>query len=112
VVAFYSDRDGNPEIYRMNLDGSGLKRLTDDPAFDDSPALSPDGKQIAFLSARNDPNPIATPVCCAARASIRLICADFSLPPVKDEIRIGADKIFENIFTFVLTSSRFNSGRA
>ena len=57
ALAFYSDRDGNPEIYVMNSDGSGLIRLTDDPAFDDSPALSPDGRQIAFLTARHDPNP-------------------------------------------------------
>lgn len=56
-LAFYSDRDGNPEIYIMNADGSGVARLTNDPAFDDSPALSPDGRQIAFLTARHDPNP-------------------------------------------------------
>ncbi len=57
VLAFYSNRDGNPEIYVINVDGSGLRRLTDDPAFDDSPALSPDGTQVAFLTARHDPNP-------------------------------------------------------
>jgi TolB protein len=56
-LAFYSDRDGNPEIYKMNADGSGVARLTNDPAFDDSPALSPDGQKIAFLTARHDPNP-------------------------------------------------------
>lgn len=57
VIAFYSDRDGNPEIYTVHGDGSGLKRLTDDPGFDDSPAISPDGKRILFLTARHDPNP-------------------------------------------------------
>jgi len=57
VLAFYSDRDGNPEIYVMNIDGSRLERLTNDPGFDDSPALSPDGRQIAFLTARHDPDP-------------------------------------------------------
>lgn len=57
LLVFYSDRDGNPEIYSMQADGSGLTRLTNDPAFDDSPAISPDGKKVAFLSARNDPNP-------------------------------------------------------
>lgn len=56
-IAFYSDRDGNPEIYTINADGSGLARLTNDPAFDDSPAISPDGTQIVFLTARHDPNP-------------------------------------------------------
>ena len=56
-LAFYSDRDGNPEIYVMSIDGSGLARLTNDPGFDDSPALSPDGRQVAFLTARHDPTP-------------------------------------------------------
>jgi TolB protein len=57
VIAFYSDRDGNPEIYTMNADGSNVMRLTNDPAFDDSPAISPDGTQIVFLTARHDPSP-------------------------------------------------------
>lgn len=57
IIAFYSDRDGNPEIYTMHADGSNVTRLTDDPGFDDSPALSPDGTQIAFLTARHDPSP-------------------------------------------------------
>jgi len=57
LIAFYSDMDGNPEIYIMQADGSDLLRLTNDPAFDDSPALSPDGSQVVFLSARDDPDP-------------------------------------------------------
>ena len=57
VLAFYSDRDGNPEIYTIKTDGSDLTRLTNDPAFDDSPAISPDGTQIVFLTARHDPSP-------------------------------------------------------
>ena len=57
AIAFYSDRDGNPEIYVMNAGGSGPARLTNDPGFDDSPALSPDGQKIAFLTSRHDPHP-------------------------------------------------------
>jgi len=41
----------------MNSDGSNLKRLTIDSTFDDSPAISPDGSQVAFLTARHDPDP-------------------------------------------------------
>jgi TolB protein len=53
LVAFTSTRDGNPEIYVMNPDGSAQTRLTEDPAIDDYPAISPDGEQIAFTSWRD-----------------------------------------------------------
>jgi Tol biopolymer transport system component/endonuclease YncB( thermonuclease family) len=49
-IAFMSDRDGNWELYLVNLDGSGLRRLTESPASDGLPAWSPDGQTIAFVS--------------------------------------------------------------
>jgi hypothetical protein len=55
-IAFVSDRDGNQEIYTVNADGSGVTRLTNNPAEDNSPAWSPDGTRIAFVSTR-DGNP-------------------------------------------------------
>ena len=51
-IAFSSNRDGNPEIYVMNADGSGVTRLTDHPGEDWDPKWSPDGQQIAFNSDR------------------------------------------------------------
>ena len=47
-VAFTSTRDGNAEIYVINVDGTGLQRVTNDPHEDDQPAWSPDGSLIAF----------------------------------------------------------------
>lgn len=55
-IAFMSERDGNPEIYRMNADGSAPTRLTFDPAVDADPTFSPDGRRLAFTSTR-DGNP-------------------------------------------------------
>jgi len=55
-IAFSSERDGNPEIYIMNTDGSGQTKITNNPAGDYYPAFSTDGKKIAFSSER-DGNP-------------------------------------------------------
>jgi Tol biopolymer transport system component len=49
-IIFTSERGGSADIYRVRPDGSGLERLTDDRAYDDQGALSPDGKQLAFVS--------------------------------------------------------------
>ncbi len=53
-IAFMSRRDGNWEIYIVNTDGSGLQRLTDNPAEDGLPTWSPDGKMLAFMSNREE----------------------------------------------------------
>lgn len=42
------------DIYSGNPDGSGLKRLTDNPKYDAEPVASPDGKQIVFGSQRDN----------------------------------------------------------
>jgi len=52
-IASSYNRDGNDEIYVINADGSGLKRLTNNPASDQYPAWSPDSKRIAFASNRD-----------------------------------------------------------
>ena len=52
-IAFYSDRDGDYEIYLMNGDGSNVTQLTYNPAFDGVPGWSPDGSRIAFNSDRD-----------------------------------------------------------
>lgn len=44
------------DIYRMNVDGSGRRRLTAHDANDGAPAVSPDGRRIVFESDR-DGNP-------------------------------------------------------
>ena len=47
-IAFTSNRDRQGEIYVINADGSGQKRLTRRPGDDWAPDFSPSGAQIAF----------------------------------------------------------------
>jgi len=51
-IAFHSNRDGNNEVYVMNPDGSDQTRLTFDSRNDQRPDVSPNGKQIVFVSNR------------------------------------------------------------
>ncbi len=52
-IVFTSERNGSSDIFRVRTNGMGLERLTDDPAFDDQGALSPDGNSLAFVSTRD-----------------------------------------------------------
>ena len=45
---------GNSEIYVIRTDGTGLRRMTNNPATDISPRWSPDGRSILFLSTRKN----------------------------------------------------------
>jgi Tol biopolymer transport system component len=51
-LVFDSTLNLNAEIYRIRLDGRDLERLTNDPADDFAPDLSPNGSEVAFHSWR------------------------------------------------------------
>ncbi|MBI4409300.1 MAG: PD40 domain-containing protein [Gemmatimonadetes bacterium] len=51
-LAFTSDRDGNLELYAIELASGDVRRLTFDDAQDSRPSFSPDGDFIAFESTR------------------------------------------------------------
>lgn len=52
-IAYHTNRDGDFEIYTMNLDGSGKTRITSQAGNDTAPVFSPDGAAIAFESNRD-----------------------------------------------------------
>jgi Tol biopolymer transport system component len=52
LVVFMSSREGGNEIFTMNSDGTGARRLTVNPGADQMPAWSPDGTRIVWASTR------------------------------------------------------------
>ncbi len=54
-IAFMSNRDGDWDIYVMNMAGTDLDRLTDNDAHDGLPIWSADGRTIVFVSNEGGP---------------------------------------------------------
>src|SRR5262245_22830825 len=52
-IALTTNREGDSEIYSMNADGSGVRRLTHSPKFDGIGQWSRDGKRMLFYSQRS-----------------------------------------------------------
>jgi hypothetical protein len=74
-IAFHSERAGNFDIWTMKGDGSDLRQLTTSAALDVEPAWSPNGKQIAFISGRDDPRKLNLYVMDADGGNQRMLAA-------------------------------------
>lgn len=55
-IVFASDRDGNKEIYTMNITDLSWTRITFSNNADFQPTISPDGKKISYVSEISDGN--------------------------------------------------------
>ena len=53
LIAFESQRDGNPEVYVADLQRATQRRLTFNSSFDGEPAFTPTGEKLAFSSDRD-----------------------------------------------------------
>ena len=51
-IAFTSTRDGQPEVYIMDADGSAVSRLTNSPGLDGDASFTADGQAVVFHSQR------------------------------------------------------------
>jgi len=51
-LAFTSDREGNVDVWELEIESGSLRRLTTDKAEDWDPAYTPDGKQLLWSSNR------------------------------------------------------------
>jgi Tol biopolymer transport system component len=52
-IAFTRGTEHGAQIFAMNANGTGVRRLTDGPGRNDLPEWSPDGTRIAFISKRD-----------------------------------------------------------
>ena len=53
-VVFTSERNGNPDLYVLDLEGrAGARPLVESPAMEDAAAISPDGRRLLFVSTRS-----------------------------------------------------------
>jgi hypothetical protein len=59
-IAFDTTRDGNNDVYTMDVDGGNLTRLTTNPAGDSDPNWAPSGDALAFTSTRDGTDAIYT----------------------------------------------------
>lgn len=55
-LVFVNNATGRKEVYLMDYDGEGVKRLTDDRSIDLLPRFAPDGRRVAYTSYK-DGNP-------------------------------------------------------
>ena len=100
IVLTRVQADKNFEIYSMNPDGSAQTDLSNDPSQDTTPAVSPDGKKVAFSSDR-----------AGGQQDIYLMDADPSTKDAADLTNTGSARELEPAFSPDGTKIAFTTNR-
>ena len=53
-IIYISEKDGNPEIYSMEINGSQIQRITNSSRSEENPKLSKDGNYLGFLISKKE----------------------------------------------------------
>lgn len=114
-ITFVSDKDGNEEIYIMKKDGSGLKRLTNEPERDIHPYFSPDGKYLLFNSTRGNGSLDIYRLSLADNKTERITdtkenetCARYS-PDMKQMVFLRNDDMSDDVFVMDVTNGLYTN---
>lgn len=51
-IVFCSDRDGDPDLYIMDVESGDARQITNEPGYDGGPFFSPDGEWVIFRTDR------------------------------------------------------------
>jgi uncharacterized protein YjdB len=85
-IAFTTARDGQPEIYLMDADGTAPARLTNSPAPDGRACFTPDGQSVVFHSLRTGHHQIfVQPITSSDAIQLTQEPADNSQPAVSPD---------------------------
>ena len=91
----FAGGDVNSEVFVADADGTHLRNVTNDAAFDGWPAWSPDGARIAFASNRGNSN-YRIYVMDADGANVRLVAATEGRATVPVWTKDGSALLFSN----------------
>ncbi len=81
IIAYQSDQTGNNDIWVMQVGSPAVNRTADFPGGDEAPRLSPDGRQIAFWSARDGGGVFLMPTLGGSPRKISIARADVAMAP-------------------------------
>jgi dipeptidyl aminopeptidase/acylaminoacyl peptidase len=102
---------GRTDLWRVNADGSGLSRLTSDPASDNNPRWAPDGQSVYFLSTRSGSSQVwrlsASGGDAVQVTSLPLDVANLTVSPDGSRLAFSLE-VFADCPTLVCTQERVN----